>query len=72
MLYCLQSFITEGKDTMPKMKNRPRVKVLYVRMPAEDHLKLKILAARREESVGTVVREVITKYLSKEAKHVKA
>ena len=57
---------------MPKRKNRPRVKVLDVRMPAEDHLKLKSLAARREESIGAVVREVITKYLSKEAKHIKA
>ncbi len=41
-------------------------KALFVRLPAEEHTRIKVLAARRQQSVGELVREALTRYLRTE------
>jgi len=41
-------------------------RALFVRIPAEQHRSLKLLAVDREVRVAELVREALDKYLSKE------
>lgn len=54
------------------MKPKPRAesdgaKVLFVRIPTEQHRQLRLLAAKRDVRVADLVRDALTAYLKKEA-----
>lgn len=56
------------------MGRKPRsatedTRALFVRIPVEQHRKLKLLAVNREVRVAELVREALDRYLSKEAHH---
>ncbi len=52
-----------------RKRKKPRTqerKALFVRLPAEEHTRIKVLAARRQTSVGELVQEALARYLHKE------
>jgi predicted DNA-binding protein len=48
------------------------MRTLFVRVPLEQHRRLKLLAVQREVRVAELVREALDRYLSKEAPDGKA
>jgi predicted DNA-binding protein len=48
------------------------MRTLFVRVPLEQHRRLKLLAVHREVRVAELVREALDRYLSKEAPDGKA
>jgi hypothetical protein len=44
-------------------------RALFVRIPAEQHRSLKLLAVNREVRVAELVRAALDQYLSKEVRH---
>ncbi len=54
---------------MPTKKDAARTtRMLFVRLPAEQHRRLKLLAVERDTRMSVLVRELLAKYLNKEEK----
>ncbi len=54
-----------------KQQQQQGDKVLYVRIPAEQMRRLKLLAVERDTRVATLVRQALTKTFGKELTDVK-
>lgn len=54
------------KKTRPAAEEQ---RALFVRIPAEQHRELRLLAVNREVRVADLVREALDKYLSKDGRN---